>query len=326
MTTIRDVGERGLIARLAKFCPPGMIGDDAAILTQSSLVVTTDVLVDGVHFSDRTTSPKQVGWRSAAANLSDLAAMGATPLGITVGLALRSDVELAWVESLYQGLFNCLNSYHAPILGGDVCASEVNTVAITALGKVEGDRLIRRSAAQPGYAILVTGYHGASRAGLECLLQPEKAASIDSETLGRWQKAHQEPLPRLDVIPPLWEIAGDIPVAGMDSSDGLADAIYQICAASQVGATINWSHIPMVPYLQRFFPQEAANWTLYGGEDFELVLCLPRVKAEQLQEYLGYPAAIIGEITADLEISLENCPDASITTTINSEMSFQHFG
>ena len=98
---VRDIGEQGLLERLQRFCPPDTIGDDAAVLAtlpNQSLIVTTDMLIDGVHFSDVTTSPEDAGWRAAAANLSDLAAMGATPVGITVALGLPGDVTVNWVE------------------------------------------------------------------------------------------------------------------------------------------------------------------------------------------------------------------------------------
>ncbi|MBE9020856.1 thiamine-phosphate kinase, partial [Chroococcidiopsidales cyanobacterium LEGE 13417] len=108
---VKDIGEQGLLERLQRFCPAEIIGDDAAVISSSpeqSLVVTTDMLVDGVHFSDATTSPEDVGWRSTAANLSDLAAMGARPLGITVALGLPGEVPVEWVERLYKGLADCL--------------------------------------------------------------------------------------------------------------------------------------------------------------------------------------------------------------------------
>jgi thiamine-monophosphate kinase len=111
---VGDIGEKGLLERLQRFCPPEIIGDDAAVMATEpgqSLVVTTDVLVDEVHFSDRTTSPEDAGWRAVTANLSDLAAMGAVPLGITVGLGLRSDLLVSWVERLYQGMNECLQQY-----------------------------------------------------------------------------------------------------------------------------------------------------------------------------------------------------------------------
>ncbi|HEY9615177.1 AIR synthase related protein, partial [Allocoleopsis sp.] len=141
---VRDIGEQGLLERLQRFCPRDIVGDDAAVLSfpesGQSLVVTTDVLVDGVHFSDRTTSPEDVGWRAAAANLSDLAAMGASPLGITVGLSIRSETSVSWVERVYQGLTGCLQEYDTEIVGGDVVRSPVISIAITAFGQASPSR------------------------------------------------------------------------------------------------------------------------------------------------------------------------------------------
>lgn len=328
METIKDIGEQGLLAKLQQFCPRDIIGDDAAVLSinpEKSLVVTTDVLVDGVHFSDRTTSGWQVGWRAAAANLSDLAAMGAYPVGITVGLSLLGETPVSWVESLYQGLVSCLNKYNTCILGGDICRSPVNTVSITALGEVNGDRVIRRSQAQPGDVILITGYHGASRAGLECLLHPEIATKLPQNTLESLIKAHQQPLPRFDVISHLWENVGNIAVAGMDTSDGLADAILQICRASNVGATINFEMLPILPALTEFFPTQALNWTFYGGEDFELVLCLPKNQGEKLQQSLGLPSVIIGEITRNPEVKIITPQSSSPPIILSLDQGFQHF-
>ncbi len=124
MTKVKDIGEQGLLEKLQRFCPSEIIGDDAAVLvtdSEQSLVVTTDMLVDGVHFSHVTTSAEDAGWRAAAANLSDLAAMGAYPLGITVGLGLPGDINVSWVESLYQGMTECLQQYNTPIVGGIWC-------------------------------------------------------------------------------------------------------------------------------------------------------------------------------------------------------------
>jgi thiamine-monophosphate kinase len=112
---VKDLGEQGLLTKLQKFCPQEIVGDDGAVLAiegDRRLVVTTDVLVDGVHFSDRTTSAFDVGWRATAANLSDLAAMGATPLGITVGLALPGDKLVNWVEELWVLLLWVLPSVY----------------------------------------------------------------------------------------------------------------------------------------------------------------------------------------------------------------------
>ncbi len=325
---VRDIGEKSLLERLQRFCPPEIVGDDAAVMdiqSGKSLVVTTDVLVDGVHFSDHSTSPEDAGWRSAAANLSDLAAMGATPLGITVGLGLRSDVLVSWVERLYQGMTECLNQYDTPIVGGDVCRSPVITIAITAFGQVHPSCIIRRSAAQVGDAIVVTGVHGASRAGLELLLHPDLGANLSHIERIALIQAHQRPQPRLDVLPILREVSGESArVAGMDSSDGLADALVQICQASGVGAKIERSQIPMPPALNNWSPQ-ALDWVLYGGEDFELVLCLPPNLATALVQQLGDGAAVIGTITPDLEVQLVDQTGKNPDQVLSLSRGFQHF-
>lgn len=343
---VRDIGEQGLLKRLQRFCLPGIVGDDGAVLTiqsQQSLVVTTDVLVDEVHFSDRTTSPEDTGWRSAAANLSDLAAMGALPLGITVGLGLRSDVAVTWVERLYQGMTDCLQQYDTGIVGGDICRSPIITVAITAFGQVHPSLTIRRSAAQAGDAIVVTGVHGGSRAGLELLLHPELRQDLsDSDRLALIQ-AHRRPRPRLDVLPLLWEVLGvkasdlstsiaasaspdpNYRVAGMDSSDGLADALVQICQASSVGAEIERSNITLPLALNNWDSSQAIDYALYGGEDFELVLCLPPVPANTLVQKLGNEAAIIGTITPDLAVQLIDQTGKNPDQVLTLSQGFQHF-
>jgi thiamine-monophosphate kinase len=343
---ISDIGEQGLLAILQRFCPSDIVGDDAAVLETrpgQSLVVTTDVLVDGVHFSDGTTSPEDAGWRAAAANLSDLAAMGASPLGITVGLGLRGDVPVSWVERLYQGMTECLQKYNTPIVGGDVVRSPVITLSITAFGQVNPSRTIRRSAAQVGDAIVVTGVHGASRAGLELLLHPQKGKNLSDTERQALIQAHQRPKPRLDVLPILGNILNShsscpvpgarcpvpgarCPIAGMDSSDGLADAILQICRASGVGATVELRQIPIPATLKNWLsPEQALEYALYGGEDFELVLCLAENPAIDLVQKLGEGAVILGKITNTSQVVLHDAlgkyPDQDLTL----HRGFQHF-
>jgi thiamine-monophosphate kinase len=320
---IRDIGEAGLLQQLFPFCTAGSVGDDGALLeipSGQSLVVTTDVLVDGVHFSDRTTSPADVGWRAAAANLSDLAAMGAKPLGITVGLSLPPTAAVAWVEELYGGLQACTDRFQTGIVGGDVCRSPVITVAITAMGSVDPARAIRRAAARPEGAILITGYHGLSRAGLELLLHPAIGQDLSSTNRQDLIHAHQRPMPRLDVLPflakpqPAW-------IAGMDSSDGLLDAITQICRASGVGAEIDRALIPISPALQALRP-DPLDWIMTGGEDFELVLVMPIESAQRLVPQLP-GAAIIGHTTTSQELWLIDGDQRRPLTSGNQ--GFQHF-
>jgi thiamine-monophosphate kinase len=343
---VREIGEQGLLKRLQAYCPAEVVGDDAAILrVQSgrSLVVTSDVLVDGVHFSDQTTHPEDAGWRAAAANLSDLAAMGAKPLGITVGLGLPGDRLVEWVERLYQGLTDCLQTYETVIVGGDVVRSPITTIAITALGEVAPHQIIRRSQAWPGQAIVATGWHGLSRAGLELLLHPERGEFLRPNERIFLIHAHQRPTPRLDVLPWLHQILGQIPeqisgqisghqksqsiaIAGMDSSDGLADAIVQICYASGVGAKIDWAQIPIYPALSQWVGEEQAiNWALYGGEDFELVLCLPIDLAQKLVSHLGKGATIVGITTSTPEVWLVDANGFYPNQKLTLDQGFQHY-
>ncbi|MDX2228858.1 MAG: thiamine-phosphate kinase [Leptolyngbyaceae cyanobacterium bins.349] len=327
---VREIGEQGLLQRLQAFCPTDVIGDDAAVLTVQpgySLVVTTDVLVDGVHFSDRTTAPEDAGWRAAAANLSDLAAMGATPLGLTVGLGLPGDVAVEWVERLYGGIAACLQRFSTPIVGGDVVRSPVRTIAITAFGQAVPEQIIRRSGALPHQAIIATGYHGAARAGLELLLNPTRNSTL---TLTRdqqdfWRRSHQRPMPRLDVLPLLGKHP-EFAIAGMDSSDGLADAVLQICRASSVGATLERSQLPIPPGLMDWVGEEQAiNWTLYGGEDFELVLCLPCEAAHALVAELGAGAAVVGMTTVNPEVYLVDSTSEDSHQHLTLDQGFQHY-
>ncbi|MFM6108866.1 MAG: thiamine-phosphate kinase [Sphaerospermopsis kisseleviana] len=334
---VRDIGEQGLLERLQRFCPSEVIGDDAAVLateSKQSLVVTTDMLVDGVHFSDVTTAPEDAGWRAAAANLSDLAAMGAFPLGITVGLGLPGDLSVEWVERMYQGMTECLQKYNVPIVGGDIVRSPITTLSITAFGQANPDFIIHRSTAQIGDAIVVTGIHGASRGGLELLLNPEIGQNLKSEEKVALITAHQRPRPRLDVIPILKEIlfspcslpSAPSLISGMDSSDGLADAVLQICRASKVGAILEASKIPLPSTFNHWLTlQRSLNYALYGGEDFELVLCLPPQTALELVKKLGAGAAIVGKITPGSTVILqhenEKIPDQVLTLS----QGFQHF-
>ncbi|KFF42012.1 MAG: thiamine-phosphate kinase [Candidatus Atelocyanobacterium thalassa isolate SIO64986] len=324
---VKDIGEQKLLEKIKSFCPKSLIGDDGAVLSIDPLqkiVVTTDILVDRVHFSDTTTPPSAVGWRSISANLSDLAAMGATPVAITIGLAIPKELPVEWIESLYSGINILLNKYNIPIIGGDVCYSPTKIISITAIGKVYPNHVIKRSIAKPNQVILVTGHHGMSKAGLELLLNSHLKKYLEKEIQLKFINAHQYPEPRLDVLPYLKEIMKTHKVAGMDSSDGLADAIIQICEMSGVGAEIEQSKIPMIDKLSKYISrEEALEWVLYGGEDFELVLCLPEEIAFKLLHKLGKDAHIIGRIIKEKSITL--LKENSECLFLKTSGGFQHF-
>ena len=313
-SSLQDLGEQGLLKLLKPFCSD-RIGDDGAVMGSLAegyeLVVTTDILIDGVHFSPQTTTPEDAGWRAAAANLSDLAAMGASPWGVTLALGLPSDTELDWILGVYRGFTDCLKKYGTELVGGDTVRSPVKTLAVTAFGKVRSDRIIYRHTAQVGDLIIITGNHGLSKAGLEILLNPELACNLSDSAIAKLHKAHQRPLPRLDLIP-----LNYLRVSGMDSSDGLADAIAQICRMSAVSAKI--INIPIAEEIKLVAEQkkeEAINWVMYGGEDFELVLCLAPADAYDLIK--NSPKSII--ISEIIPKNLNEDQNLKMTS------SFQHF-
>lgn len=324
--TIADLSEQALLARLQQYCAADKIGDDGAIVPfkrDRAAVLSTDVLVDGVHFSDRTTAAEDVGWRAAAANLSDLAAMGATPVGLLLGLGLRGDLPVAWLDGFYQGLTACLQQYGGEILGGDLVRSPVVTISVTACGEIRFRSQIARNAARVGDAILVTGPHGASRAGLELLLDETAGQGLQVGDRAAMIRAHQRPIPRFDAVAILRESAGGLNIAGMDSSDGLADAVVQICRASGVGAVLEGDLLPLPSGLVDWVGAEKAlEWALYGGEDFELVLCMPPEIATRLVQRLP-GAVIIGYIEARSDVVLQFTDGLQQTLTL--EAGFQHF-
>ncbi len=187
--TLADLGEWELIRRLGTFAPPGQFSDDAALLPAgetAGLVVNTDVLVEGLHFSETTTDPADVGWRAAAANLSDLAAMGCTEVvGLTVGLVAPASTPWCWVDGVYGGLREALDTYGGVLLGGDCSGGAQRLLAITAIGRLGGPPTatgqpgasassgpIRRGDGRPGDWLVCSGPHGLSRLGL-ALLQSE---------------------------------------------------------------------------------------------------------------------------------------------------------
>ncbi|NJK34061.1 MAG: thiamine-phosphate kinase [Oscillatoriales cyanobacterium SM2_2_1] len=309
METIADLGEHQLLQRLKPYCSEA-VGDDGACLPPVpngwQLVMTTDMLIDGVHFSDRTMAGFDVGWKAAAVNLSDVAAMGGLPQSLVMALGLPPETPTAWVEAVYQGFSACLRQYGGQLVGGDTVRSPIRTLSVTATGVVPREYLIQRHLAQAGDVVLITGPHGRSRGGLELLWQgtPQRAPAL--------VLAHRRPRPRIDVVQFLHTLP-PTPIAGMDSSDGLADAILQICQASRVGIHLNSDLIPLDAALGEQFPNQALQWTLYGGEDFELVLALPEAIAQPI--LTRFPeSAIIGTLTA-----------APGDFELDGSQTFQHF-
>ncbi|MEB3305948.1 MAG: thiamine-phosphate kinase [Cyanobacteriota bacterium] len=338
--TLADLGEWELIRRLGAFAPPGQFADDAAVLNHGGeragqLVVNTDVLVEGVHFSDATTGPADVGWRAAAANLSDLAAMGCTEVvGLTVALVAPASTSWAWVEGVYEGLHQALAVHGGEILGGDCSGGGQRLLAITALGRLnrEGSP-IRRGDGRPGDLLVCTGPHGLSRLGL-ALLQGDidRAGNADGpgglrgDLPARAISAHRRPEPRFEAVRTLINCRPqqtDWRVGGCDSSDGLAAAVAAIAAASDCAGRLDRNALPLDPAMAAL--SEAEAWCLGGGEDFELVLALePPWAAALLAALPG--TTVIGRLETGRAGHL-GWSDGSLWPEASSGSNgFQHFG
>ena len=285
--TLSQIGERELIRRLAAFARADQWNDDAALLPEISperWVISSDTLVEGVHFSAKTTPASAAGWRAAAANLSDLAAMGCRRCeGITVALSAPGDTQVHWLEQAYGGMQELLLRHKGHLLGGDCSSGEQLVLAITALGPVHPDQLIQRGAGKPGDWLVSTGAHGRSALGLQLLLgQAAWADSLPSEQQQTAIRCHQRPQPRFDAVAALHASRPDGQpwrVGGTDSSDGLRRSLELLGGASGCQPELNRHALPE--------PSDPF-WSLCldGGEDFELVLALEPSWAQALLHQL----------------------------------------
>ena len=279
------------------------LGDDAAVLdvpAGEQVVVTTDMLVEGVHFRRDWSDPYSIGWKAAAVNLSDIAAMGAEPTFAFLSLGLTEGDTVESLDRLYDGFSDCLHRYGARLAGGDTNASPSSLVlGVTQLGRVAEGRALTRAGARIGDALLVTGTLGEAAGGLLLLTEhgPARAEKISRELVS----AHRRPHPRVPAASAA--AATDLVHAAMDLSDGLAGDMSKLCAASGVGARIEMARLPVSDALRqaaREMGWDPAALTLSGGEDFELLLAVAPADVESVQhamEAVGVSSTVIGEVT-----------------------------
>ena len=304
---VRNLGEFGLIEVLSQIIDEAGvgigsqsnlligIGDDAAAWQNDAQVQlgTTDALVEGVHFDLAITSWFDLGWKSLAVNISDIAAMGGIPTCCLVSLGLLPDTELEDVTQLYKGMANIAKKFSISIAGGDISESPMITITPTIIGTAEKDKILTRSGAKPGDKIAVTGSLGSSAAGLKMM---QSKANFDPETTTILQESHLRPWPRIAEAQILTQKGVQ---TAIDISDGLIADLGHICQASNVGAKVIAPHIPVHPATITAFQDDAIKLALTGGEDYELLFTAPINMIESVQEHLITPTTIIGEIVSD---------------------------
>ena len=247
--------------------------------------------MDGVHFRHDLTSWEDLGWKSMAVNLSDIAAMGGRPLYALVTLGLTNDTEIEDVRELYRGMLDACRAHGCRIAGGDIVRSPVDFITVAMTGAARGVTLTR-SAAKPGDSIAVTGPLGSAAGGLQALLQ---GSLPQDESGSRLQAAFNRPVPRLDACETL--IGCGVKTA-MDVSDGLVDDLAKLCEASGVGAVVEAGRVPADAHLRDTYPEGWLRLALNGGEDYELLFTGADAAVEAALTTLTQ-AAVVGRIVAD---------------------------
>jgi thiamine-monophosphate kinase len=305
--TLREVGERGLIERIRRrFAAPrpGVligIGDDTAAVAWAggTLLLTTDVQLEDVHFRRATSSFTDVGAKALAVNLSDIAAMGGEPCFALIAVALPTTCSVEDVDALYEGLAEMASRYGVALVGGDTCrAPDRLMLTVTLVGRVDGAPLTR-SGARPGDVILVTGTLGAAAAGLVVLERGPLPMPIEAST--SLARAHRRPIPR---VPEGRMIhASGAATAMIDLSDGLASDLGHIAAESAVGAVVRLPALPIGEATRQvagILREPAWRWAVSGGEDYELLFTAAPEQAAAVATRVvaetGTPVSVIGEV------------------------------
>ena len=313
-TSLADLGEFGLINHITKYfkientSTVTGIGDDAAVLDASKkqTLVTTDLLIEGVHFDLSYMPLKHLGYKAVMVNLSDVYAMNGTAEQITVSIAVSNRFPLEAIEELYSGIQLACETYKVDLVGGDTTSSTKGIlISVTAIGKVEKEDIVLRSGAKETDLIVVSGDLGAAYLGLQVLerekqvfnVDPNNQPDLDSYTY--LIERQLKPEARRDVAGFLKELAIK-PTAMIDISDGLSSEIMHICSQSKVGCKIYEEKLPLDPQVISAceeFNLDSTMVALSGGEDYELLFTVPIADFEAIKGNPNF--SIIGHITAE---------------------------
>lgn len=299
-TEISQYGEFGLIHHLTKNIELQNassilgVGDDAAVIDHfgKQTVVTTDLLIEGIHFDLAYTPLKHLGYKSIIANLSDICAMNAMPTQVTMSIGVSNRLSVEALEEFYDGVYAACNKYGVDLVGGDTASSQKGfVISVTALGEVAPDKAVRRSTAKQGDLLCCSGDLGAAYVGL-LFLEREKKIYLEnpsiqpdledeSYVIGRLLK----PEARKDIVE-LLETEGILPTSMMDISDGLSSEILHICEQSGVGCALYEDKIPIHEDTRRAafkFQIDPTACALSGGEDYELLFTVRQEDYEKIQ-------------------------------------------
>lgn len=313
-TEISTLGEFGLIDHLTKDFPlrnPQShkgVGDDAAVLAfgDKEVLVTTDLLLEGIHFDLRYVPLKHLGYKAAIVNFSDIYAMNGTPRQITVSLGISSRFTLQHIEALYDGIRLACETYGVDLVGGDTSASATGLViSITCIGEAEKEEIVYRSGAKPTDLICVSGDLGAAYMGLQLLERENRVAAeshnpdFQPDFSGKEYILQRQlkPEARKDIVELLRD-KGIRPTAMMDVSDGLSSELLHIAKASDVGVRVYEDKIP-IDYQTALMAEELnmnlVTAALNGGEDYELLFTVPLTDHEKVEKLQG--VSVIGYVT-----------------------------
>lgn len=311
-TSLADLGEFGLIDRLTEgfenHNPSTLkgVGDDAAVMDfkNKRTVVSTDLLIEGVHFDLSYVPLKHLGYKSVVVNVSDIYAMNATATQITVSIAVSNRFPLEALEELYAGICLACEHYKVDLVGGDTTSSTRGLIiSVTAIGEAEASDLVYRNGAQPNDLVVLTGDIGGAYMGLQ-ILEREKAvfqvnpnSQPDIEMYSYILERQLKPEARKD-IPPLLKQLGVKPTAMMDVSDGLSSELLHICKQSGVGCRLYEDKIPLDPQVISTceeFNLDSTTIALSGGEDYELLFTIAQADYDKIKGNPNF--SVIGYIT-----------------------------
>ncbi len=282
------------------------IGDDCAVYKASKdryQIVTTDALVEGVHFNLKFHPPELLGRKSLAVSLSDIAAMGGSPRTAVISLGIPETLPLNFLDKFYNGLHNMGEEFDLSISGGDTVKSPKGLwISLTVIGEVRKNRIFKRAGAKAGHSLLVTGTLGDSALGLKLLSAKGKPLKVSSESRKKLVARHLDPTPRLSFSKAL--AASKIRVSSMiDISDGLQQDLSHICRMSGVGADIEPDHLPLSREFKNLNKNNSlkhSSLCLTGGEDYELLFTTPPEDVKKLKKItmkVGVPVTQIGRMT-----------------------------